>query len=150
VPETPEFVRMENERSEGPPPSSLRLVLRRDRRGLVTMMLVALGSNAISYIVKTFSIAYVADYQGVDTGSSAPALSVAAVVAIAAVPIVGWRCDRYSGGPVLAVGGVLAGVFSFPFLALLEDASEIALMAALLIGHRVHHSDWAPGARSEG
>jgi len=133
VPETPEFVRLGHDRAAARRPS-LRLLFRRDWRGLVTVVVVAIGYNAISYTLKTFSLAYVADYRGVGAGSSALALSVAGVVAIAAVPVVGRLCDRFSGGAVVAAGGVLAGVCAFPVLALLRDASQPALLAAMIAG----------------
>ncbi len=101
---------------------------------MLVVFLLAIGYNAMSYIYKTFSVAYLTQYKGVSANISSGAIMVAGLVAMAVVVISGELCDRFSARTVTVVGGVVAAVYAFGFLALLDDARPWSVYVAIGLG----------------
>jgi MFS family permease len=95
---------------------------------------VAIGYNALSYIFKTFSLAYLTQFKGVSANVTSLSVTLASLVAIVAVPTFGWLCDKYSSKKVLIVGGLLSALFAYPFMALLASGQNSLIYAALIVG----------------
>lgn len=133
VPETPEFV---NEREQHGRRHTFSLVelFRRDWRGLMVVVLVGLGATSISYIFKTFSLAYLTQFKDVPASRSSLGVTMAGITAVAVIPFIGRMCDRWSSKTVLIVGAVLGGLWSMAFLALLGTGNSIAIWTALVVG----------------
>jgi MFS family permease len=131
LPETPEFHRVEENRVEKKP---FRELFSTNRSGLLVVFFVAIGYNALSYIFKTFSLAYLTQFKGVSANVTSLSVTLASLVAIVAVPTFGWLCDKYSSKKVLIVGGVLSALFAYPFMALLSTGQNSLIYAALIIG----------------
>lgn len=133
MPESPEYEKMAQ--SE---PKKMRLPLKaliaKEWRGLLVVLVLAIGYNAVSYIFKSFSLSYLTEYQKTPANLTASAVTIAGIVAIISVPIFGWLCDRYSAKAVIATGAVLSIAFAFPFLTLLQSGESTQIMLAIGIG----------------
>jgi MFS family permease len=130
MPESPEFERVVQAESK----SRFRDVFRDHWKGLLVVLVVAIGYNAVSYIFKTFSVAYLSEFQGVKAAVSSSAVLVAGIVAVITVPIFGKLCDLFGSKRVILWGGVASAVFAFPFLGLLESAAAWGAYVAIGVG----------------
>ncbi|NLU68330.1 MFS transporter [Streptomyces sp. HNM0574] len=108
-------------------------LIRRNRRGLLAVLAVALGYNALSYIFKTFSMAYLSDFQDVPAGVGAFGITLASAAAIFTVPLFGWASDRFGSRRVLVAGGIASALFAFPFFMLLDTRNTTAIWVCLVI-----------------
>lgn len=134
IPETPDFKELETADSSKPHVSPLKLLFRNDLKGLAVVFFVAIGYNALSYIFKTFSLAYLTQFKGVQAHVTSLSVTIASLVAIFAVPFFGWLCDRWSSKTVLMLGGVLSALFAYPFLQLLSTGEPTQIYIAIAIG----------------
>ncbi|WP_248768535.1 MFS transporter [Pseudomonas sp. MWU12-2345] len=134
IPETPEFKELNQQKRAQPKVSPLKALLKNDLKGLAVVFFVAVGYNALSYIFKTFSLAYLTQYKGVDVHVTSLSVTLASLVAIVAVPFFGWLCDRWSSKAVLILGGALSLLFAYPFLMLLGSGENGQIYLAIGIG----------------
>jgi MFS family permease len=131
LPETPEFHQAEESRAPAKP---FKELFSTNLKGLGVVFFVAIGYNALSYIFKTFSLAYLTQFKGVSANVTSLSVTLASLVAIVAVPTFGWLCDKYSSKSVLIVGGVLSALFAYPFMALLDSGQHSLIYVALIVG----------------
>lgn len=141
IPETPEFSEMSKELSkeqgketQKAQVSPLKALFKNDLKGLAVVFFVAIGYNALSYIFKTFSLAYLTQFKGVDVHVTSLSVTIASLIAIVAVPCFGWLCDKWSSKTVLMLGGVFSLLFAYPFLALLSTGESLMIYVAIGIG----------------
>ncbi|QGT84834.1 MFS transporter [Pseudomonas coronafaciens] len=109
----------------------LLALLKKDFKGLVVVFLVAIGYNALSYIFKTFSLAYLTLYKGVSANTTSLSVTIASLIAIFTVPCFGALCDRWSSKKVLMAGGVLSAIFAYTFMQLLETGQNLWIFIAI-------------------
>lgn len=133
IPETPEFNQLSQEPAKAKA-SPLKALFKNDLKGLAVVFFVAVGYNALSYIFKTFSLAYLTQFKGVDVHVTSLSVTIASLVAIVAVPFFGWLCDRWSSKTVLMLGGVFSLLFAYPFLALLNTGESLMIYIAIGVG----------------
>ncbi|TDF85635.1 MFS transporter [Pseudomonas sp. H9] len=133
IPETPDYKKLD-EAPNKPKVSPLKLLFKNDLKGLAVVFFVAIGYNALSYIFKTFSLAYLTQYKGVEAHVTSLSVTIASLVAIVAVPFFGWLCDKWSSKTVLMLGGVFSVLFAYPFLALLNTGEPMMIYLAIAIG----------------
>ena len=133
IPETPEFKELSQEPAKAKV-SPLKALFKNDLKGLAVVFFVAIGYNALSYIFKTFSLAYLTQFKGVDVHVTSLSVTIASLVAIVAVPCFGWLCDKWSSKSVLVLGGVLSLLFAYPLLALLNTGESLMIYLAIGIG----------------
>ena len=133
IPETPQFAELEQAPKKAKV-SPLKALFKNDLKGLAVVFFVAIGYNALSYIFKTFSLAYLTQFKGVTAHVTSLSVTLASMVAIFAVPTFGWLCDRFSSRKVLIVGGILSALFAQPFLTLLGTAQTGYIYLALIVG----------------
>jgi MFS family permease len=131
LPESPEFEKRVEETNNK---STFGQVFRDHWRGLLVVFIIAIGYNALSYIFKTFSVAYLDEFQGISANTTAGAVMVAGMVAIVTVPIFGELCDRFGSKAVISWGGLVSAVFAFVFLWLLGLGTTSAVYIAIGIG----------------
>ncbi|MBV0881447.1 MFS transporter [Noviherbaspirillum sp. L7-7A] len=131
LPETPQFDRVEGSGAGAKP---FKELFSTNIMGLGVVFFVAVGYNAMSYIFKTFSLAYLTQFKGVTANVTSLSVTLASMVAIVAVPTFGWLCDKYSSKKILATGGVLSALFAYPFIALLGSGENALIYTALIIG----------------
>ncbi|MCO7522456.1 MULTISPECIES: MFS transporter [unclassified Pseudomonas] len=133
IPETPDFKEL-GQADDKPQVSPLKLLFRNDLKGLAVVFFVAVGYNALSYIFKTFSLAYLTQFKGVEAHVTSLSVTLASLVAIFAVPFFGWLCDKWSSKTVLMLGGVLSALFAYPFLHLLSTGEPLLIYVAIAVG----------------
>ncbi|MBB3809734.1 MFS transporter [Pseudochelatococcus contaminans] len=131
LPETPEYAQTNVQEHKR---ASLKELFATSLPSVIVVFVLAIGYNSLSYIYKTFSLAYLTQFQGVSPSVTSLSVTIASLIAIFAVPTFGWLCDRYSSRAVLVVGGLLAGAFGYPFMALLGTGQDTAVYLALIIG----------------
>jgi MFS family permease len=131
LPETPQFNKVEETRVPAKP---FKELFSTNLSGLGVVFFVAVGYNALSYIFKTFSLAYLTQFKGVSANVTSLSVTLASLVAIVAVPTFGWLCDKYSSKRVLITGGILSALFAYPFMALLGSGENALIYTALIIG----------------
>ncbi|EIK63414.1 MHS family MFS transporter [Pseudomonas lactis] len=133
IPETPQFEELSKEKAKAKP-SPLKALFKNDLKGLAVVFFVAIGYNALSYIFKTFSLAYLTQFKGVDVHVTSLSVTIASLVAIVAVPCFGWLCDKWSSKTVLMLGGLCSLLFAYPFLALLNSGESLMIYLAIGVG----------------
>jgi MFS family permease len=133
IPETPQFNELSKEAAKAKA-SPLKALFKNDLKGLAVVFFVAIGYNALSYIFKTFSLAYLTQFKGVDVHVTSLSVTIASLIAIVAVPCFGWLCDKWSSKTVLMLGGVLSLLFAYPFLALLNSGESLMIYLAIGVG----------------
>lgn len=133
IPETPQFEELSKEKAKATP-SPLKALFKNDLKGLAVVFFVAIGYNALSYIFKTFSLAYLTQFKGVDVHVTSLSVTIASLVAIVAVPCFGWLCDKWSSKTVLMLGGLCSLLFAYPFLALLNTGESLMIYLAIGVG----------------
>ena len=133
IPETPQFAELEQAPKKAKV-SPLKALFKNDLKGLAVVFFVAIGYNALSYIFKTFSLAYLTQFKGVDAHVTALSVTIASLVAIVAVPCFGWLCDKWSSKAVLVMGGCFSVLFAYPFMALLNTGEPTMIYIAIAIG----------------
>ncbi|MBF8756378.1 MFS transporter [Pseudomonas guariconensis] len=133
IPETPDFKKLDQAQDK-PQVSPLKLLFKHDLKGLAVVFFVAIGYNALSYIFKTFSLAYLTQFKGVEAHVTSLSVTIASLVAIFTVPLFGWLCDKWSSKTVLMLGGVLSALFAYPFLQLLSTGEPTLIYIAIAIG----------------
>lgn len=131
LPETPQYKEVASETTGR---ASLKELFSKNLKSVGVVFFLAIGYNALSYIYKTFSLAYLTQFKGVSANVTALSVTLASVVAIFAVPTFGWLCDRFSSRVVLITGGIIAAGFAYPFMHLLELAEPQYIYIALIIG----------------
>ena len=137
IPETPQFEKLDKEQDKHnakAQASPLKLLFKNDLKGLAVVLFVAIGYNALSYIFKTFSLAYLTQYKGVEAHVTSLSVTIASLVAIVAVPCFGWLCDRWSSKKVLMLGGLCSELFAYPFLSQLNTGEPLMIYLAIAIG----------------
>ncbi|OZD13101.1 MFS transporter [Rhodococcus sp. 06-156-3C] len=132
MPETPEFVASVKAQPDVHK-SSFRTLIKDHKRGLLAAFLVMLGSTAASYLFKTFSLAYMTTYRGVEANVGATGVAIATAVAVVVVPLAGMMCDRFGTNNVLRSGGIIVALAAFPFFWLLNTGNALWIWLALVV-----------------
>lgn len=132
LPETPDFEAAN--RQEIAKSNPFKDILKTNIKGLLVVFFIAIGYNALSYIFKTFSLAYLTQFKGVSAHVTSLSVTIASLVAIFSVPFFGWLCDKWNSQKVLMLGGVLSLLFAYPFIRLLETGNTTAIYIAIAIG----------------
>ncbi len=134
LPESPEFESMPEKEARRRPLRVLKDLFRSDWRGLLIVLAVYTGYAIVATLWKTFSITYLAQFHHVGGDVSSFGVTLASAVAIFWTPLCGKLCDAVPVRRVLAVGGVLVVLYSFPFFWLLDTRTSIWIWVALILG----------------
>ncbi|GAA2094194.1 MFS transporter [Streptomyces albiaxialis] len=125
VPETPEFERAVREaRRVRKRRSPLLELVRSDWRGLAVVMAVTAGYNGVSYVFKTFSLAYLTSFRDVAASVGSMGISIASACAIVTAPLAGRLADRVGAKSLVITGAVATGLLAFPFFWLLDTGNH--------------------------
>ncbi|MGW4332645.1 MFS transporter [Rhodococcus koreensis] len=106
MPESEEFEKVATEARHRKGFQVLRDLVRGNWRGLVVVAAVYGGYSALSYTFKTFSLSYLAEFQGVAKNVGALGVTFASIAAIAACPLLGRLSDRVDTRKVMIGGGL--------------------------------------------
>ena len=108
-------------------------LFRSDWRALAVVMVITIGYNGVSYVFKTFSLAYLTNFRGVPANIGALGISIASGTAIVTVPIAGWISDRIGAKKVVVAGAVATGLLAFPFFWLLDTGASWFIWLGLVL-----------------
>lgn len=96
------------------------------------------GENLAFYLYTTFLLTFTVEYLKYNRVQVLNAISLAALLMIAAVPIYGWLSDLRGRKPIYLFGSLFTMLFAFPFFWLLEtrrpSLMTLAVVLALVFG----------------
>jgi metabolite-proton symporter len=142
--ESPEFQQVSKTREVSSFP--LRDTLRHAVRSLVVGIFTQAASNIPFYVVTVFVLSYGSSH-GIARGTILTCLIVAALVDIAAVPLVALLADRVGRRKVLLWGAVYSALAAFPFFWLIDTGATAAVLVAMFLfgtlGHALTYSPMA-------
>lgn len=127
VPETPDYV----EHKQAAQQAKFTEVFRSHWRSVIVVFVIALGYSALTYIYKTFSVAYLTEFQDVSANLSSMSIMIGALVAIVVIPLFGRLSDAISSKRVNIIGAALSILVAFPFLWLLGNAQPWAIILGI-------------------
>ena len=138
VVEPPEFAKVKQTRTESRMP--ILDVIREHPKNVIQAMGARLAENGAFYLYTVFIITYATQSRiGFSKASVLNAISLAALVEIAAIPTYGWLSDRLGRRPVYLFGAIFTGLFAFPFFWLVDTSATglmtLAIVVALVFGH---------------
>ncbi len=119
-------------------------VLKRYPRGVFTAMGLRFAENIMYYLVVTFSIVYLKNHVGADTGDILWWLLAAHAVHFLVVPQVGRLADRFGRRPVYIAGAILAGTWGFFAFPMMNTGDYLLIMGAVILGLMIHALMYAP------
>jgi MFS transporter, MHS family, shikimate and dehydroshikimate transport protein len=138
VPESPEFVKLKDERRDAKTPV---LELLRDHP---RTMLAAMGANLapnLSYVFQTFTLAYATSTLGFPREIVLAGVIVSSIVGAVMCLVFGSLSDRLGRRPVMIAGAAFATVYSLVYFHLLGAGTPWTAVLLIVIGHAI-------GARS--
>jgi len=139
VDETPEFRQAQAERVVARLP--IVETLRRHPRAVLQAVGLKVAETAPFYVFATFSITYATHYVGFSRATALNALTLAAILATASIPLMGMLADRWSARRVFMAGTVALMLFAFPYFWLISRGSALWLSVATAVAMAVC---WAP------
>jgi MFS family permease len=138
VPESPEFVKVKEERREAKMPV---IELLRDHPRTV---LAAMGANLapnLSYVFQTFTLAYATSKLGFPREIVLLGVTLSSLVGIVTCILFGSLSDRFGRRPVMIAGAIFAALYSLVYFQLLGAGTPWTAVLLIVIGHAI-------GARS--
>jgi MFS family permease len=138
VPESPEFLRVKEERRDAKLP--VIEVLRKNPR----TMLAAMGANLapnLSYVFQTFTLAYATSKLGFPREIVLTGVMLSSAFGAVMCVVFGALSDRLGRVPVMAVGSGVAAIYSLFYFQMLGAGTPWTAVILIVIGH-------AFGARS--
>jgi len=139
VVEPPIFTEIKQKRAESRIPI-IDTILQHPKNLLLAMG-ARVADNAVFYIYTVFILTYATQPQiGFSRSAVLNAVSIAAVIQLVALPAYGWLSDSLGRRPVYLFGAIFTGLFAFPFFYLIESASPLYLILAVVIALIVGHS----------
>ncbi|MDA3644232.1 MHS family MFS transporter [Saccharopolyspora indica] len=133
MPETPEFEQVAADARNRKGIHVLRDLVRSDWRGLLVVAAIYGGYAAISYTFKTFSLSYLTEFQGVAANVGSFGITLASIVAIVSVPLIGRLCDRISIRRVMVFGAIGVLALAFPMFWVLDTGRPGYIWALLML-----------------
>ena len=132
IAESPEFTEMK--KTETVTKFPLATLVREQKKPLVVVMASQAGQSAVSYVYLTFIIAYATQQLDLSPSVATIAVACAAVAAIITMPLFGALSDRIGRRPVILGGMFFSAAFAFPFFAIADVGTNLAIIVAMVIG----------------
>jgi MFS family permease len=133
MPESEEFEQVATEARQRKGLHILRDLVRNNWRGLLAVAAVYGGYSALAYTFKTFSLSYLAEFQGVAKNVGALGVTFASIAAIIACPLVGRMVDRVDTRKVIISGAVGVALMAFPAFWLFDTGRPPLIWAVMII-----------------
>ncbi|MDF3311340.1 MFS transporter [Rhodococcus sp. T2V] len=133
MPESEEFEKVATEARQRKGFQVLRDLVRGNWRGLVVVAAVYGGYSALSYTFKTFSLSYLAEFQGVAKNVGALGVTFASIAAIAACPLLGRLSDRVDTRKVMIGGAIGVALMAFPAFWLFDTGRSPLIWGVMVV-----------------
>ena len=140
VPETPEFLALENQKTRAP----LGELVRGHWRKLLVAGGSRVGPDVVYSLVSAFCVSYVTTVLGLSRTLATSALAIGAFLNVILIFAAGSLSDRYGRRAVYGVGVVVALVWLCALFPLLDSKAELAVVAAFAGGLVVHAFMYGP------
>ena len=110
----------------------------RDHPGNMVLAFGArLAETVSSNIVNAFGIAYLSTQLAMDRSIPLNGMLVASAIGIVACPLFGWLSDRVGQKALYTAGAAFAGLFAFPFFALLNTQNSTVVWLTLILAYNL-------------
>jgi metabolite-proton symporter len=144
VQETPVFVELASHHALAEAP--LKEVFTQHWRRLLLAGGSRIGSDVLYALVVVFTLTYVTTVLHLSRSLALTATMVGALGNAITVPLFGALSDRLGRRPVYIAGALLAVVWSFVYFVLMDSASPLAIVVAVVIGLQIHAMMFGPQA----
>jgi MFS family permease len=139
VDETPAFRRVQAERAVTRLP--ILETLRRHPAAVLQAVGLKVAETAPFYVFSTFAITYATHYVGFGRATALNALTFAAILTTASIPLMGMLADRWGARRLFVAGTAALMLFAFPYFWLISLGSALWLTVATTVAMAVC---WAP------
>jgi len=144
VEETPMFKELESAHRKAEAP--VMDVLRHHWRRLLIAIGCRVGSDVLYALVVVFTLTYVTTVLHLSRDLALRALLIGVVFNGVGVLVFGLLSDLFGRRLVYGAGAVLAAIFAFVYFPLLNTASEIFIVLAIILGEVIHAMMFGPQA----
>ncbi|MGB9035895.1 MAG: MFS transporter [Paeniglutamicibacter sp.] len=138
ITESPELERAKAERTEAKVP--LIELLRTSKRSLFIGIFSLAGSNTLFYVATVYLLSYGTEAVNVERGTILVAISIGALLDIAAIPAVALLADRHGRRRMMLFGSLVTSAAAFPIFWLFNTGSTLGVALALIVALPVAHS----------
>jgi MFS family permease len=132
--------------AEAPPKLPALDVIRERPMAILLGSGLRVGENISYYILTAFSLTFLVEVSKESRGLALNALLIGAAVQFFAIPFFGHLSDRIGRRAVYAFGAFGLAGWSFAFFPLLASGSNVAIIAALVVGLVLHGAMYGPQA----
>ncbi|HIW92587.1 MAG TPA: MHS family MFS transporter [Candidatus Corynebacterium avicola] len=133
--ETPKFRAMQKkaDKKQEEKRTPLRVVFKKYPKQMAAAMLSVFAESAPSYLIKTFTITYLASFLLVDERIGLNAVTIASLVGIFTTPMFGFLGDRYGAKKVYMIAIVAMVAMIFPFFLLIGTKLPVVITLAVIV-----------------
>jgi metabolite-proton symporter len=142
--ETPMFARVLNQGKTATTP--VAEVIRRHWREILLSAGVRFAEQMPFYLFTTFVLTYVVQRHNYSKTFVLAAVLVGATVELAAIPYFSHLSDRIGRKRVYMTGAIIAGVFAFPYFAVLAYGGQVLIFIVIVLSMIVHAMMYGPQA----
>jgi metabolite-proton symporter len=121
-------------------------VIRRYPRNVLLAIGARFAENGCFYIFTVFVLTYASVQLGLPKTTILNGVLVASAVQFVVIPLFGVLSDHVGRRPVYLGGALALAVFAFPFFAMVDTRSTLAIWLAIIVGLIVHAAMYAPQA----
>jgi MHS family shikimate/dehydroshikimate transporter-like MFS transporter len=109
-------------------------VFKSEKRGMLVVFGTQIASNTVAYLNLTFLTAYLTGTLGMGSSLGPTVITIAALVTIGTIPLLGALSDRIGRKPVVLGGIVFSALFIYPYFWLIDGTqSEFWITVAVTL-----------------
>lgn len=136
--ESPQFKAVEAQHAQESLP--IVEVLRTALRPVILLVFVQFGPTVAYYMFTVYVLTYVSDQLGLPSSWGLTGVMLGAAMQIVTIPLWAALSDRIGRRPVYAIGVAFLGLYAFVFFMLLDTASPVLIVLAVILGLGVGHA----------
>ncbi|MDH6137493.1 metabolite-proton symporter [Kitasatospora sp. MAA4] len=137
---------MADQADQGKEQPPMVAVLRHHWRDVLVAMGARMAENISYYVVTTFILAYCVEHLKVPKQTALNAVLIGSAIQFCLIPLFGALSDRVGRKPVYLAGAVGAGIWIWPFFALVDSRHFAMITVAVTVALVFHSAMYAPQA----